>query len=334
MPKNYKKIILLFLVALVLVFLGVFLLRKTIFSSLSNKKINPVVYNQLNDKKIGSETFSFAVIGDTKSFDNDPQNGLKQAVSLINGKNPDLTFVVGDLIQKCSDLNQCENLYNQWKQVMEPILPKTYEIVGNHDRTGGKVADQAWQAIFDLPTNGPAGFSKMVYSFDHANAHFVVLDTEKPREHDISSDQLDWLKKDLDQNKQSLTFVFFHEPAFPVGSKIGSSIDVHSANRDALWSILDSHNVTAVFAGHEHLFSRRLIDNSVFPGAKNKIYQFIVGNTDAPIDTPPQKGLAEYFNMDHTFALIKIDKNKITVELYDLKGNLVNSFDFNATNTQ
>jgi hypothetical protein len=272
--------------------------------------------------------FSFAIMGDTKSFESGSKNNLSRAVSEISKMNPDAVFIVGDLVEDCSVPDACHEEYNEWKEIMKPILPKTYEVVGNHDREGGNAVDLAWQNSFDLPQNGPDGFSEMVYSFDKFGAHFAILDTEKPKESDIDPAQLAWLKNDLDQNKKPLTFVFFHEPAFPVGSKIGNSIDMNPKNRDELWSIMDSHNVTAVFSGHEHIFSRRLIDKSVFPGAKNKIYQFVVGNTDAPIDEKPKKGMAEYYYLEHSFALVKFENGKIILELYDLKGNLVNSFSY------
>ena len=38
---------------------------------------------------------------------------------------------------------------------MAPVISKTYEVVGNHDRTGGNKADAVWQNEFSLPQNGP-----------------------------------------------------------------------------------------------------------------------------------------------------------------------------------
>lgn len=144
-----------------------------------------------------------------------PSGGYQDAVNQIVKMKPDLVMTVGDLVQDCNTTDKCEN-YILWKNIAKPILPITYEVVGNHDRIVGnnelhrEAADKAWQNYFNLPTNGPAGYSEFVYSFDAGNSHFVVLDSEKPQEHVIGQDQLDWLNKDLAANQKENTFVFFH----------------------------------------------------------------------------------------------------------------------------
>ncbi len=279
--------------------------------------------------------FSFAVMGDTQMFDfPDASGGFQNAVNQIVKMKPSLVMTVGDLIQGCNTTDQCMN-YKLWKNIAKPILPVTYEVVGNHYRIVGNsdihkvAADKAWQSYFNLPTNGPVGYEKFVYSFDAGNSHFVVLDTEKPQEHEVSQDQLDWLERDLSANKQENTFVFYHEPAFPMSYKIGQSLDVRKYNRDALWSILDKYDVTAVFNGNEHIFSRQSIEADDFPNAKNKIQQFIIGNTDATekegvkIDSQ-----VDYYHQGHDFVMVDVNGKEITVRLFTVDGDLVNSFSF------
>ena len=130
---------------------------------------------------------------------------------------------------------------------MGSLLPKTYAMQGNHDRTGDDKTDNVWRSSFNFPTNGPSEFSEQVYSFDFKNSHFVVLDSDKPKEHLINSEQRSWLEKDLAANKKENTFVFFHEPAYPVSSKITESLDKEPSERNALWQILEKHNVTGCF---------------------------------------------------------------------------------------
>jgi cytolysin (calcineurin-like family phosphatase) len=226
--------------------------------------------------------------------------------------------------------------YKLWKNIAKPILPITYEVVGNHDRIVGNKkyseqtkADQSWQNYFTLPTTGPAGYDEFTYSFDVGNSHFVVLDTEKPKEHKIGQDQLDWLEKDLAANQKDNTFIFYHEPAFPMSYKIGQSLDVHKNYRDALWTIIDKYNVTAVFNGHEHIFSRQSIESDDFPAAKNEIYQFIIGNTDALEKQDVVIGSqVDYYHKGHNFVMVNVDGKEITVNLFSVDGELVNSFNF------
>jgi len=280
--------------------------------------------------------FSFAVMGDTQEFNTtNASGGFKKAVNQIEKMKPNLVMTVGDLVQSCSDTDKCMN-YKMWKNIAKPILPITYEVVGNHDRIVGNkddsqkaAADQTWQNYFNLPTNGPSGYNKFTYSFDVGNSHFIVLDTEKPKEHEIGQDQLDWLEKDLAANQKDNTFVFYHEPAFPMSYKVGQSLDYHKKERAVFWSIIDKYNVTAVFNGHEHIYSRQQIDQDEFPAENNGIYQFIIGNTDAyEKDNVTISDKVDYYHKGHDFVMVDVNGKEITVKLFSVDGNLVDSFTF------
>lgn len=281
------------------------------------------------------EHFSFAVLGDTQNFGLiDSSGGFIAAVKQIEKIKPDFVMTVGDLIDSCNSPTDCMN-YKAWKNIAKPILPITYEAVGNHDRivgngaAGKEYADKEWQNYFNLPTNGPEGFDKFTYSFNVGNSHFVVLDSEKSEEHEIGPDQLNWLNKDLAANTKENTFIFYHEPAFPMSYKIGQSLDFDKGERDALWTLLDKYNVTAVFNGHEHIYSRQQIDQIEFPAAKNSISQFIIGNTDAyEKENVSVSDKVDYYHKGHDFCLVDVSGREITVKLFSVDGSLVDSFTF------
>lgn len=275
-----------------------------------------------NDEENGNnaDKFSFAVIGDTQRFDNGNVNGgVQKAMSVMKKQNIDLMFALGDLVSSCDGGGGCESKLNSWKNILGPLFSKTYATMGNHDRTGKEKADSLWQKFFNLPVNGPSGFSELVYSFDLNNSHFVVLDSEKPKEHIINKIQRDWLENDLAANKKDNTFVFFHEPAYPVSSKIDESLDVNSGDRDALWSIFTRYKVTAVFSGHEHINSRRKVAG---------VYQFGFGNTDSFNHDMPENGVAEYAYQGRNFGIVEVAGEEITVKVYSVEGNLLNTFSF------
>jgi hypothetical protein len=202
---------------------------------------------------------------------------------------------------------------------LRKLASVTYLIQGNHDRTGEEKADSAWQEVFNLPTNGPAGYSELTYSFDFKNSHFVILDSEKPEERLINGEQRSWLERDLSRNKKEKTFVFFHEPAYPVSNKITESLDANPGERDALWAILNKYKATAVFVGHEHIHSRRKINN---------LYQFGFGNTESFNHDLPKPGVAEYSYQGQHFGLVEIKDSQITVKVYSVDGKILNSFIF------
>ncbi len=281
------------------------------------------IEKKIEERVVNSEdNFTFAVLGDTQSFkSNNSQGNFQKAVAKIKERNPDLVIAVGDLVSNCRGENEDAQDYINWKKVLGELASKTYAVQGNHDRIANQdKCDLFWQNTFDFPTNGPGGFSEMVYSFDFKNSHFVFLDSDKPDFHVINSTQRSWLEQDLSKNKKGNIFVFFHEPAYPVSSKINESLDAEPTERNAFWQILEKYQVTAVFSGHEHLVSRRKIGN---------IYQFIFGSTDSFNHELPVKGVAEYANQGQgRFGLVKINGQEITVETYDSDGTLLNTFTF------
>jgi hypothetical protein len=155
------------------------------------------------------------------------------------------------------------------------------------------------------------------------------LDSDKPELHKINQTQRAWLEKDLSTNKKENIFIVFHEPSFPVSSKVGESLDKNASDRDTLWKIFDRYNITAVINGHEHIVSRRKIDSSVFPGAKNSIYQLVFGNTDSFDHDLPDPGIAEYAHREQgCFGFVKVNGKEITVETHNRNGDLLDSFVF------
>jgi hypothetical protein len=263
---------------------------------------------------------TFAVIGDTKTFSAGNSNGnLQKAVRSLSQQKFDLAFVMGDLLSSCDGASSCEKNYADWKNVMSPILPKTYEVQGNHDRTDGDKADAVWQKVFSLPINGPAGFSELTYSFDAGNSHFVVLDSEKPQEQIINDVQRNWLEQDLAANKKENIFVFFHEPAFKMSQKSEDGLDANPGERDKLWNILKKHKVAAVFNGHFHMIARKSQDG---------IQQFVIGDTDSTAEDVPQKNLTDFGLTGHHYAIVSVTGKTVDVKIYSLDGNLENDFSF------
>ena len=262
--------------------------------------------------------FSFVIIGDTQGFNpGNPNGSFQKAVSNINKNNVDLVFALGDLISSCEGGNKCRDKLISWKNTVGPLFSKTYVMQGNHDRIGRDEADKVWADFFNMTINGPDGYKEFAYSLDFANSHFVVLNSDKPKEFMINSTQRSWLEQDLARNKKENTFVFFHEPAYPVSNKIGEGLDTHPKERNELWNILIRHKVTAVFSGHEHIQSRK---------NANGIYQFIFGNTDTFLHDLPKAGMAEYCQRVQGFGIVEVDGKKITVKTYSVDGNLLDNF--------
>jgi predicted phosphodiesterase len=290
--------------------------NSSIETSLPTDIPNPTPSNS----NLDATSLTFAVIGDTKSFTADNPNGnLEKAVASLSKQKFDFAFVMGDLVSSCDGGSSCEKKYTDWKSVMAPILSKTYEVQGNHDRTGGSAADTVWQKEFNLPTNGPAGYSELTYSFDFGNSHFVVLTSEKPKTNIVNDVQRNWLDADLTANKKPNTFIFLHEPAFQMSQDAKDALDAKPEERDLFWNVLKKHNVTAVFNGHLHMIARKQQDG---------IQQFVIGDTDSTADDIPQKNLTDFGLTGHHYALVNVNGNTTDVKIYSLDGGLENDFSF------
>lgn len=263
-----------------------------------------------------ANAFSFAVLGDTQKFQGE-KSGLGRSIrSLQKYHGVDFLVSMGDM---CSG-KKCEKKLRRWKKIVDRLNVPVYPVMGNHDL----VSLDFWNSLFNPPANGPSDFLGICYSFDFENSHFVVLSSSYPAWHVIGASQRTWLEEDLSTTEKENVFVFFHAPAFPVDGKIKNSLDSYAGERDSFWQILDNHNVTATFSGHEHLFSRKIIDSSVFPGAQNRIYQIVEGNTDAYSHSNPVVGV-DYYSRQKSYLVVDVDGTEIALNLYKTGGRLLDS---------
>ncbi len=283
-----------------------------------------------NRASASTSNFTFGIVGDSEKFNPDISNGpLQKAVKKISTAKSKFIVSMGDMSTSCGGDDVCKTRFTSFKDILKSKFSKYYLTMGDNDRTDTS-ADDIWQEVFSLPGNSPSSsYDETVYSFNYGNSHFVFLNSQNPDDHDVDSDQRTWLEEDLNNNTRENVFVFFHEPAWPTNSKVGKSLDKNPSERDELWNILSDYKVTAVFSGHEHLYTRKKITVDLLPGVKNEVYQFIVGNTNASTSAKvPKKGMSDYYYTKNSYVLVDVKGKKITVRAYKTNGKLLNKFDF------
>ena len=148
------------------------------------------------------------------------------------------------------------------------ILRQTtvWSCLGNHD---GYTADSASQTgpyydIFTFPRNaesgGTASGTEAYYSFDYANAHFVVLDSYET-DRSVGGDMLNWLEADLQATSAEWLIAFFHHPPYTKGSHDSDTESQLIDMRQNALPMLESYGVDLVLSGHSHSYERSyLID--------------------------------------------------------------------------
>ncbi len=258
----------------------------------------------------------FAVMADSRGL---PPGGVSSVLNKIVAKTiedkPVFVVFVGDLILGSSEYTPLKYQLATWKKAVAPFAKagiKLYPVIGNHE-VYGKARYSARQEricrdMLGLPADGAVGYKNLAYAFDYENAKFIVLDSDLAGDEfeKITGGQFTWLEKQLIGNKKKYVFVFFHEPAFPVGPHKGSSLDANPKNKAKLWKLLTKYKVTAVFNGHEHLYNRSL---------HKGVWQIIAGTCGAPI----YRGYGGEF---YHYAIVDVDGDDVNMTVKDVDGNV------------
>ncbi|MFQ5594251.1 MAG: metallophosphoesterase family protein [Anaerolineae bacterium] len=192
-----------------------------------------------------------------------------------------------------------------------------YPGVGNHELPGagnesysGSNMDWLRSYDYDSVNPGPSGCPETTYSFDYANAHFVMLneycDTggDTVRDGDVVDHLYDWLVADLSATDKTHVFVFGHEPAYPQPDAdngrtrhLGDSLDKYPTNRDRFWNLLRDEGVIAYVYGHTHNYSAIEIDG---------VWQLDAGHARGQGDTGARS----------TFIVISVGDSGVTFKTY------------------
>lgn len=188
---------------------------------------------------------TFMVFGDTRSS----SDAHRRLVERIRAEVPDFVLGTGDLVDEGHDQHQWQTFFD----VEGPLLRDNvfFPALGNHDRQGrGRTADN-YRQYFSLPDNGAD--VERSYAFTWGIARFLILDSNANSF--ALTDQTEWLERELMAARQDKRlhhiFVVMHHPPF--------SISLHGGQRDLRerWTpLFERYQVTAVFSGHDHVYSR------------------------------------------------------------------------------
>lgn len=244
-------------------------------------------------------SFTFAVIGDNRS-------NIKEYEALLHRMmkyNPAFVINTGDMIG-ATNKTQWAQFWEKSKSVTVPY----FLTAGNHD-----AYDAESEKLYRHETALPG--DKLYYSFNAGDSLFVILDSTVPgRDRQITDGQYHWLEQALSQSYYRHKFVFVHHPLYPQegrGEHYGESLDMFPNERDRLERLFEKEKVTIVFAGHEHLYLRKMVDG---------VLHVITGGGGATLYTDESQGGF------HHFLLVTVDQNGVTCSVIDDKGVLRDTF--------
>jgi len=264
---------------------------------------------------------------------------VKAIMEKIKKLSPQPLFAVmpGDLVDGAQSYPEVKRQLEFFKKTMTGYYPPEfyYPGLGNHEVMHKSGGEKAFGEVFtEFKATFLEGYNRTVYYFDCGNTRFFMLNSDFPGEtHRIAEKQLKWVRDNLDSSRKHTLF-FVHEPPFPTGSGIGSSLDANRLLRDRLWDLVDQAEGPMVFCGHEHYYTRRHIDaafNEKVNGTEFKyektVYQVTAGSFGAPL----YKQYASKRNVDvppvskYHFAVVDIGE-QIAVTVYDLDGKVIDRF--------
>lgn len=167
---------------------------------------------------------------------------------------------------------------------------------GNHDARRWVFFD-----IFSFPENaesgGVASGTEHYYSFDYANLHIVMLDTQAS-DLDDNGEMLTWLKKDLKQNKQQWLVVAFHHPPYTKGSHDSDnkwrSGGRMNDTRENILPVLEQAGVDLVLSGHSHMYERSALINCHYGLSNSFDSKFIRDNSKKSVYRKKANKLSAY----------------------------------------
>lgn len=240
---------------------------------------------------------------------------------------PDFIFFTGDMVYGGSKVRE---QLEAWKELVQNYYPITmfYTVLGSHENNETAFSD----AFPYLPYGQLEGYKRTVYYFDYENTRFIILNSnhESGGSYAITSKQRAWLESTLASSDKKYNIVMLHVPAFPTGHHYGESLDGNQDERNALWTIFTTYNVTAVFTGHEHNYCRRLID-SFFDSYELKInkpvYQITTGGSGSSLNghiTDIRNVIVGPLAVYH-YVVLDITDEAVILHAYDKDNILIDS---------
>ena len=194
---------------------------------------------------------TIGIVGDQFGSYNADQSYLimQKSVNKMANYHPDILLHVGDMVESVRDINTFKEYESNFiiaAKIMNSINKPWILAVGDHDvvppdyqvcstdRSREKWFTECWQQY------KPKGNTKLYYSRDVKEYHFISLYSLENLHTDprwgsiflnkINTEQLSWLKSDLEQNKHSNgIIVLIHHPQWYVWS---NWMEIHNLLRD------------------------------------------------------------------------------------------------------
>jgi Calcineurin-like phosphoesterase/Purple acid Phosphatase, N-terminal domain len=195
-------------------------------------------------------------------------DAVRDAYATFNGSSAaDLFLLLGDNAYTIATDAQYQTAVFDEHATMLRTTP-AYSVFGNHEAFSSNSVTQVgpYFDMFSFPmaaeAGGVASGTEAYYSFDYANLHFIVLDSEQSPG-SSSTPMLTWLVSDLQSTTADWVVAMWHRPPYSRGLLHNSDVETNEINmRQFAVPILESYGVDLVLSGHSHSYERSYLLDS------------------------------------------------------------------------
>ncbi len=199
------------------------------------------------------DAFEFLTIADIQGMIQSMYDESHKAVDALlkdeKVNNFDFILNAGDMCDNGKNFNQWGMALNTYQDLT--LNTSVFFTSGNHENNTGAMG--RYFNYTEKDGNEVKTISGEYYSFDYANAHFTVLDTNDASSDGLGSAQLAWLENDLKNTDAKWKFVLMHKSLYSAGSHAFDGEVI--AMRSQLGKIFAENGVNVVFGGHDHTFT-------------------------------------------------------------------------------
>jgi predicted phosphodiesterase len=245
------------------------------------------------------DSLRMAILGDTGTGDRPQYEVGERLGEALQGFSFEMALMVGDNLY---GRERPQDYAKKFERPYQPLLDagvKFYAVLGNHD-------DREQRNYKPFNMNG-----ELYYTFKgpRQNVRFYGLESSY-----MDRRQLDWLQRQLETTNEDWKIVFMHHPIYSSGGRHGSSM----ALREVLEPLFLKHNVSVVFAGHEHFYERLK--------PQKGIYYFTAGGSAKLRRGNIRDGsqmTAKGFDTDNSFMLAEINGDEMRFQTISRRGQTV-----------
>lgn len=271
---------------------------------------------------------------------------FNQTLSGISASGANASFMIhsGDIVE----YSKYEAYWDKMLDFNSSYLMSTplMAVSGNHETTYRNGSDEIFKHFnYNIPEQEDTS-KGFFYSFDYGNAKFIMLNTNRLTDNQLTKDQYDWLVNTLKNNTKKWTIVTMHNPLYSIGNYGSEKNTIALALQEQLAGIFAQYNVDLVIQGHDHAYSKTLpitaqgtVDTSYTTEVINGITYDVnpngtiyamhgsAGNQGREPNANMDASLYDWYSdgLNNSWAEITVDNDTLTVVVKNVADGTVNT---------